>query len=138
VQRLARRHEQPVALRSAETDVGAHFGQTDTAEQLAIRRPYRDAAVADAAAGVAGNPEIALDVAADAVRSALHAVDPGIGEALLVRQLVVGADVERMTVALAAGPGVARPFPGAADVELLVVRREGQPVWVGQLLLGHD
>src|SRR5262249_46898488 len=53
VERLARRHEQAIAFRSAEADVGAHFRQADAAEQLAVGRPHGDAAVADAAAGVA-------------------------------------------------------------------------------------
>src|SRR3954451_15154868 len=69
IERLARRHEQAIALRAAEADVTAHFGQPDAAEQLALRRPRRHAAVADGAAGIAGGPDIAVDVAAHAVRS---------------------------------------------------------------------
>src|SRR5580700_4373376 len=38
VERLARGHEQPVALRSAESQVGADLGQADTPDQLALRR----------------------------------------------------------------------------------------------------
>ena len=66
------------------------------------RIPHRDAAVAERAAGVARHPEVAVDVAAQAVRSALHAVDQTVGEQLAVRDLVVGADVERVDLAFAA------------------------------------
>ena len=62
VERLARRHEQAVALGPAEADVAADLGQADAADQLALRGPHRDAAVADGAAGVARDPEIAVDV----------------------------------------------------------------------------
>src|SRR5215475_10222095 len=51
VERLARRHEQAVTLRSAEGDVAAHLGQPDAADQLALWIPDRDARVADVAAG---------------------------------------------------------------------------------------
>src|ERR1700722_19770260 len=40
VDRLARGHEQPIALGSAEADVGAHFGQTNPPDQLAGWVPY--------------------------------------------------------------------------------------------------
>src|SRR3954464_10095590 len=92
VERLARGHEQAVALGAAEADVAAHFGQTDAADQLAFRRPHRHAGIADGAAGVARGPDIAVDVAAHAVRPALHAIDHEIAEPLAVRELVVGAD----------------------------------------------
>jgi hypothetical protein len=39
VERLARGHEQPVALWAAEADVAADLRQTDAADQLALRRP---------------------------------------------------------------------------------------------------
>src|SRR3954454_13953182 len=94
IERLARRHEQAIALGAAEADVAAHFGQPDAAEELALRRPRRHAAVADGAAGIAGGPDVAVDVAAHAVRPALHTVDHALAEPLLVRQLVVAADVE--------------------------------------------
>src|SRR4029077_19708358 len=41
IQRLASRHEQAVALGSAEANVADHFGDADAAEQLAFWRPYR-------------------------------------------------------------------------------------------------
>ena len=53
VQRLTGRHEQEVALGAAEADIAADFGQPDAPDQLALRRPYRHAAVAHVAAGIA-------------------------------------------------------------------------------------
>jgi hypothetical protein len=52
-------------------------------------------------------PYVPVDVAADAVGPALDAVHHEVGEELLVRPLAVGADVEHVHVALAAGVGVA-------------------------------
>src|SRR6266446_10279429 len=94
VERLARGHEQAVALGAAEADVAAHLGQADAADQLAGRRPYRHAAIAHGAAGIAGGPDIAVDIAAHPVRPALHAVNHEIAEPLLIGELVVGADIE--------------------------------------------
>src|SRR5882724_1582815 len=58
VERLARRHEQPVPLGPAEGDVAAHFGQADAADQLAVGVPDGDARVADVAPGVARGPQV--------------------------------------------------------------------------------
>src|SRR6266567_1836167 len=88
VERLARGHEQAVAFGAAEADVAAHLGQTDATDQLAFRRPHRHAAIADGAASVARGPDIAADVAAHAVRPALHAIDHEIAEPLAVAELV--------------------------------------------------
>src|SRR5205807_904910 len=52
IERLARGHEQTVALGAAEADVAAYLGQTDTADELAVRRPYRHTAIAHVAAGI--------------------------------------------------------------------------------------
>src|SRR6202163_5160044 len=84
VERLARGHEQAVALGAAKADVAAHLGQADPADELAIRRPYRHTAIAHVAAGITRGPEIAVDIAAHAVRTALHAVNHEVAEALLV------------------------------------------------------
>src|SRR6266567_7531459 len=92
VERLARCHEQAVALGAAEADVAAHLGQADAADELAGRRPHRHAAITDSAAGIAGDPDIAADIAAHAIRSAFHAVNHEIAEPFLVGELVVGAD----------------------------------------------
>ena len=53
IQRLTGRHEQAVALGAAEADIAADFGQPDASDQLALRRPYRHAAVAHVADGIA-------------------------------------------------------------------------------------
>src|SRR6266568_6116725 len=105
VERLARRHEQAVALGAAEADVAAHLGQADPADELAVRRPNRHAAIADVAAGIARGPDVAVDIAAHAVRSALHAVNREVAEPLLIGELVVGADIEHEHVALATRTG---------------------------------
>src|SRR5262249_18817191 len=136
VERLAPAHEEPVALGAAERDVRADLGEPDAPDELAFRRPDGHAAVAKpAAAGVtvAGDPHVALDVAARAVRAALDAVDHEIAEELLVRQLVVGADIEHVHVALATLVLVAGAAARADDVELLVVGREAEPVRVWEL-----
>src|SRR5207253_6927802 len=101
---------------------------------LAFGRPYRHAAVADRAPGIARYPQVTVDVAARAVGAALDAVDHAVGEQLLVRQLVVGADIEDMDVALAARTGVAGALAGRDYVELLVVRREAEPVRIRDLI----
>src|SRR5262249_49604486 len=56
---------------------------------------------------------------------------------LLVRQLVVGANVEHVHVALAARSGITGPGTRADHVEILVVGREHEPVWIGKLFLGE-
>src|SRR5688572_32936998 len=66
IQRLARGHEQPIALGPAEGDVRTDLRQADPAEQRRRRAPHRDAAIADAAPGVARTPHIAVNVGADA------------------------------------------------------------------------
>src|SRR5207244_12203760 len=79
VERLARRHEQPVSAASAKAQIGAAFGQRDAADQLAVRGENGDA-VELARAPAA--PQIARDVAAEAVRGAFAdiAKDPAVGE----------------------------------------------------------
>src|SRR5713101_6585199 len=128
VQRPAGRHEEAVALRAAEAEVAADLGQADAPDELALGRPHGHPTVAKAApagVAVARDPEVAKDVAADAVRPAFDAVDHEVGEELLVGELVVAADVKRVHVAVAARVGVARPSAGADHVQLLVVGREG-------------
>src|SRR6266511_6344365 len=46
VQRLARHHEEAVALGAAEAEVAAGLGQPDAADELAFGRPDRHAAIA--------------------------------------------------------------------------------------------
>ena len=110
VERLAGSHEEAVALRPAETDIAAHLRQPDAPDQLPVGIPDSDAVVADGTAGVAGTPDVAIHVAADAVGRALHAVDHEIGEPLDVRQRAL-ADVEDVHVAFPARPLIAGPAP---------------------------
>src|SRR6266571_6067649 len=85
VERLAGGHEQAVALGAAEADVAADLREADASDELALRSPDGHAAVAHGAAGIARAPHVAVDVAAGAVRPALHPVDHEIAEQLLVR-----------------------------------------------------
>src|SRR5438552_5028367 len=80
VERLARGHEQAVTLGAAEADVAAHLGQADPADQLAGRVPHRHAAIADMAPGIARGPDVAVDIAAHAVRSTLDTVNHEVAE----------------------------------------------------------
>src|SRR5204863_2737749 len=91
IQRLARSHEQAVALGSAEAHVAANLGQPNPSDELALRRPHGHPVVTDAATGIARAPQIAVDVSAYAVGPALHTVDHEAGEQLAVGKLVVGA-----------------------------------------------
>ena len=94
VKRLARGHEQAVALRAAEADVAADLGQADAADQLPSGRPHGDAVVTDGAPGVARTPDIAVDVATDAVGPAIHAVDQKSEKRLPLVSLLSVADIE--------------------------------------------
>src|SRR5436190_5844281 len=60
VERFARRHEQPVAARAAEADVGAGFRQPDQADGRAVGSDYLHARARAA-------PDVAVHVGADAV-----------------------------------------------------------------------
>src|SRR5215510_2796689 len=111
VERLARRHEESIALGSAEADVPAHFRKPDATDELALGVPHRHPAVAQVASRVARDPDVALDVTADAVGAALDVVDHAIGEHLAAGQLVVAPDVEDVDVAVAPRVGVAGPPP---------------------------
>src|SRR5713226_7341717 len=135
VERLARGHEQAIALGTTEAHVAADLGQPDAPDELALRRPHRHPAVAHAAAGVAGAPQIAIHIGAHAVRPALHAVHHEVAEELAVGELVVRAHVEGVHVALAAGTRVARALARTDHIELLVVRREAEPVRIRHLVL---
>src|SRR5207245_7212640 len=76
-------------------------------------------------------------VAAHAVRSALHAVHRQIAEPLLIGDLVGGADIEHELGSLAARTGIAGPFAGTDDVQLLVIGREREAVGIRHLILAH-
>src|SRR2546422_1340831 len=141
IQRLARGHEEAVTLGTSEAEVAADLGQPDAADELAFRRPDGHAAVAERTAArraVARHPDVAVDVAASSVGAALDAVDHEVAEQLLIGQLVVGADVEHVHVALAAWSRVAWSWARADDVQLLVVGGEHEAVRVGKLILAED
>src|SRR6266700_556929 len=84
VERLAGGHEQAVPLRPTEADVAADLRQPYTADQLAFRRPDGHAAISDIAPGIAGDPDIAVDIATRPVGSAFHPIHHAIGEQLAV------------------------------------------------------
>src|SRR5437899_6312886 len=141
IQRLARGHEEAVTLGTSEAEVAADLGQPDAADELAFRRPDGHAAVAERTAArraVARHPDVAVDVAASSVGAALDAVDHEVAEQLLIGQLVVGADVEHVHVALAAWSLVARSRTRADDVQFLVVGREHEAVRIGELIFADD
>src|SRR6186713_2225466 len=66
IERLAGRHEQPVALGAAETHVGADLRQSDLADADAIRGEYVHPVVAVADPPHAG-PHVAVLIATDAI-----------------------------------------------------------------------
>jgi len=106
VQRLAGGHEQAIAARASEADIGAVFRQADHADRLA-------GGCDDLHSGGSAGPHIAIDIATDAVGCAaleLH-------ETLAVAQCLA---VEIVDANLAAGAGV-------ADVDLFVVGRKQMP-----------
>src|SRR5262245_11154898 len=108
IDRMARRHEQAVALGAAEADVGAALRQRNESDRLAGGVENLHAVLLRIAHAPAA-PEIAVDVAAEAVRRAARlGGEEGarIGELLAV--YVVDADH-------------ARGHPGLDDVELLLV-----------------
>src|SRR5262245_45160698 len=125
IDRMARRHEQPVALDAAEANVGGPFGQHDLADAFAVGREHDDAVVALAHPPAA--PQIAVDVAAEAVRRlALRAgdEDAAVGELRAVVDHVEDADH-------------AWREPGLDDVHPALVRREAESVWAVDVA-GHD
>src|SRR5206468_5179384 len=78
VKRLAGRHEQPVLLGAAETQVGAGFRKMDSANQDAVRREYVHS-VETVRAPSRGRPDIAIHVTANAIRrsgSHVHKLAP--------------------------------------------------------------
>src|SRR5215510_15057543 len=62
VERLARGHEQPVAARPAEADVGARLRQANHADPRAVGSDHLNA-------WPRASPDVAVDVAAEAVGS---------------------------------------------------------------------
>src|SRR5436190_860748 len=94
VQRMACRHEQPVAIAAAEADVGAALGQLDVADRLAVGIEYAHAVKLGRAHAPAA-PQIAVGVDAEAVgRAARAGVDQhlAVGEPGAAVDHVVGHD----------------------------------------------
>src|ERR1700760_3338903 len=71
VERMRRGHEQAVALAAAEAQVGAALRQRDVADRLTLRRKPTHAVELGRHPPAA--PEIAVDIAADAILRALRA-----------------------------------------------------------------
>ena len=69
VEGLARRHEEPVELGASEAQIGAALGQPDAADGRAFRIEHEHA-VQRVAPHAPAAPEIAVDVAANAIRRA--------------------------------------------------------------------
>src|SRR5688572_26444901 len=130
IERLAGGHEQPIALRAAEADIGADLRQADLADSVAVRRKDVDAVVA-VANPARGRPDVAVLVGADAVGEADLPIQRHVGEGPRVGELrpihhVKGPD-DRLGLRIVRGPGV-------GDIERLVVRREAEAVWLERLV----
>src|SRR5262245_59263168 len=82
VEGLAGGHEETIALGPAEADVAADLGDADAADELALRRPHRHAAVSHVASRVARAPQVAVHVGAHPVGAALDAVHHEVAEEL--------------------------------------------------------
>src|SRR5262245_2711843 len=136
IERLARRHEQAIALRPTKAHVAANLRDANAAQKLALRVPHRDAAVADGSAGIARTPQVAVDISADTIGAAFDAINHEVAEQPAIGELVVAADVEGVHLALAARARVPRALAGTHDIELFIVVREAQAVGIGHLLLG--
>src|SRR6476620_1642504 len=96
IDRVARRHEQPVALDPTEAHIGATLGQCDEADRLAARIENLDAVLLRVAHAPAA-PKIAVDIAAKAVgRTARLGGDEGAAVGELVVVDVVDADHARV------------------------------------------
>src|SRR5713226_3416648 len=116
IERLAGRHEEAVPLAGAEAEIGAALGQGDAADRRPGGREDHhpvEALLAHAPAG----PEIAVDIAAEAVGGARTGIDEdaALGELPAVGDDVVDADEPRHGA-------------GFDDVHLLLVRREAEAV----------
>src|SRR6266404_1690367 len=126
IERVARRHEQAIAMAAAEAEVGAALRQVDVADRLARRIEYAHAVEVGRAHAPAA-PQIAVDIDPETVgRAARSGVDQ---HGALVEPSAVGRDVVGQDGAVWLG---ARGH----DIELLLVGREGKPVGAGDIV-GH-
>ena len=116
IDRVARRHEQPVAVAAAEADVGSALGQRDEADRLAGRIEHLDAVERRAHAPAA--PQIAVDVDPKAVgRFFFFAVDEDAAIGELRSAVDHVEDIDRASLGRALD-----------DIELRFVGRKGQSV----------
>src|SRR5262249_7570996 len=115
IERLTRRHEQSIPLRPPEANIATDLRQTDAADELPSWVPHSHAIIPDFAPGIAGAPDVAVDVAAHPVRATLNAIDDAIGKQFLIRQFLVRRDVEDEYDALAPRPAVPGPLTRADD-----------------------
>src|ERR1017187_1049983 len=100
VEGLAGRHIEPVALGTAEAEVGADLRQQDHADAMALGRKDVYAIVARAAAG--SRPDVAVDIGSNSVHPAGPVVELHVGEQAPAAQLV-GCHVEDLNVTGGAG-----------------------------------
>ena len=84
IERLAGGHEQAISFGAAKAEIGGNLRQTDAADQLALGGPDGDPVIADGTAGIARAPQIAINIAACAVRAAFDPVDHEIAKELLI------------------------------------------------------
>src|SRR5262249_23233536 len=105
------------ALQSAETDVGAAFGQLDAADRGTVGRENHDAIELGRAHAPAA-PEITVDVAAHAVGRAGSGIDQ---HALVGKLGAIGRNVIGQDLAV-------RYAAGFHDVEDFFVGRKAQPI----------
>ena len=125
IERLARGHEQPVALLAAEADIGAGFGQQDLPDARAVsaRTPARRHSRRADPAGT--DPDVALGVDSAARRGSLTCRRAHVDQTLRVRQLRRRRC--RRTTRRFSACRVMRDA-GVADIELLVVVAESDAV----------
>src|SRR5947209_3546980 len=125
VQRLAGDHEQAIAARAPEADVGADLRQLDQADALPRRRKDLDAVVTRSAAPRA-DPDVAVYIGANAIgQTTCFARHFHIGELFFVADTLAVDHFEYLNV-----PRV----PGVADVHLLVIGRKTDAVGLVQLI----
>src|SRR6185503_7989815 len=129
IERLARSHEQAVALRSAKADVRANLGQADLADPCAVRREdvHAIVAVADPAGA---RPHVAVLVAADAVGESGLAVPLHVDEGLRILQRL---SLDVVDPPLALRLRIVRDAC-VGDVQLAIVLAEAEPVWLERFL----
>src|SRR6266536_6297194 len=118
VERLARRHEQVIALRAAKRNVGTHLGQADAAEQLALRIEHYHAGIAEWTVRTA--PDVAGHVATHSIRPAFHTVHHHVEELAPVRRLAA-LHVECVDGTRAAIVAVTWPFAAGDHIRRLVI-----------------